>query len=199
MHVWIVDYVTGSDGLAMQPGSFGDVYFNMIDVNVTRGYMILSPKTPNNRPSNIWFGSPANYNTSYVDADVWLQLIGSVAYKLQPDIYDCSDYVGTSKLFAMQVVDRFGTYSNTVYVTMVISTAGFIITDGNFPIITTNDLTAEVIANNQNVNDGKSLPSLLSFNQTLSGNYIQALLDVAEDDAVDFANSVTTQSVDDNQ
>ena len=176
LHVWIVNYQPGIDGLALQPDSFGDVYSNAIIVNVTNGNLYISPQNPAQRPSQVWFGSPTNYNTSYVDKDVWQRVIGSVAYKLLPDSYDCKDYVGSSRLFGLVATDRFGAKSSPLYVTMQITTAGVLWdnsgVDGGLGfagIVTTNDLTADLIANNQNV--GLYLSSTLKLNHTLSGSF----------------------------
>jgi len=189
-----LNYQKDVDGLGLLPDSFGDVYSNVLDVSISGGIMTISPLTPDKRPSEEWFGTSTFYNintnTSFIENDVWQRLINSVAYKLLPDVYVCSEWVGQTRLFQLVATNRLGATSDPVYVTMTITTAGVIYGntaqafDSESGILTVNDLTAQVVAYDTPVGQTSQ-----GYNQTLVGAYIETPVSVIEDDAVTYSSS----------
>jgi hypothetical protein len=168
VRAWVVGYVPGVDGLSLLPGAFGDLFYSEIVANTTgTGVLTLNPIGPDKRYGE-YFGSPPNFNTSYVSNDVWGSLLQALAYKLLPDPYNCDDYVGTTKTFGLQVTNRFGRTSSAVYVQMVVSTAGILFTDQD-PVLVTDDILGDVLVTS-------AAASKLSFGPVSRGLNVSFLL-----------------------
>ena len=172
MRVWIVNYVEGVDGLALltDDRAFQDVYFRQLAANTsTPGVLFITP-LPLNPPGGEYFGNApfTNSTPSFVSNDVWTRMLQMPAYKLLPSVLSCSDWVGTTKTFGIQVTNRLGRMSNVVYHKMVVSTAGFIFTD-QASVLTTNELTAEIVMAS---NTGEAYePRSSGLNVSYSGDF----------------------------
>lgn len=177
LEVWSVSsFDSVIDGLSMLPESFKSVYWGEVMVNTTSsGRMTVTPYGMD-KHADEFFGSPTNWNTSYLSNDVWAELVRMPAYRLLPDVYDCDSYVGQSRVFAMQATDRLGTKSNTVFVTMVISTAGFIFTDDAITI-TSNDVTVDVIMTDRAFSNTRRNSPGNSLNVSYGGIFSSASLE----------------------
>ena len=148
LRAWVVDYVLGVDGFAMLPEALTLLDSGRIAVNVTSAGVMTLRAISHAPKKNIgeYFGTPINWNTSYLSNDVWGQLLHLIAYKIQPRAYDCKDYVGTTKTFGMQVTDRFGRVSNTIFSSMLITTAGLIFDNSLYgqTVLVDNDVTGDL-------------------------------------------------------
>jgi hypothetical protein len=144
IRTWVVDHVAGTDGFSMLPGAFQELYENTIQVNATSDGAVLTLRPLTNTRQGEFFGSPVNWNTSYVSNDVWGQLVHMIGYKLGRKAYNCDDYAGTTKTIGLQGTDRFGRVSNAIYVKMVVVTAGVLFTNTNGGFTITNDASVEV-------------------------------------------------------
>jgi len=160
VRAWVVGYVPGVDGIALLPTQevFKTVFMSKIIANTSTSG-VLSLSVDNDRTDKYrgeYFGSPVNWNSTFVSNDVWGDLLHTISYRLLPDSYDCDDYVGTTKTFGLQVTNRFGRKSNILYVSMIISTAGFIF-DSAVQVVVNNDASGAVLVGGMVRGSGASL------------------------------------------
>jgi len=170
VRAWVVNYDASADGLSLLPEFVNEVLLTYgIELNTTVPG-VLTLKGPN-RPglAQEFFGSPINYNTSYVSNDVWAPLLQMLAYRILPDAYDCDDYVGTTKKFGLQVVDRHGRKSNVFYANMVIATASVLFTNVD-PVSVTDDISGDMLVGAGDLTKINFGPLRLGLNISWDGN-----------------------------
>ncbi len=162
--IWVKNWNAATDSLTLSPSDDTNINYardNFLDVNITdRGIMRLDMKTqvsgsPLYRSplgERIWqrFGvvtSEVGQDLTWLPHVLWVNILRMASYKFIPTEESpirCTDILGRSKTFGIQVTDRRNRVSRVYYHSMVFRSAAFIFTDAA-KVLTSNQGTGEML------------------------------------------------------